>query len=584
MNQTVQSGYKLPTYDFVLPKELKTDSDQSQSTHYPVIIVGAGLAGLTAAADLASKGIQVLLVDEDDTVGVRGASSRGICYAQKSLEIFERLGTYQRIQEKGIQWSVGKTLAGNDVVYSFDLAKQISHNASKQPPFINLQQFYIEWFLVDLLNELEQVDLRWKTTLTSVSQDDSGVQITLACPAGHYSVSTDWLIDATGIRSPIREHFELRTNPAVGEDRWCISDVRFKHKPPIERWTWVEAPFNENRAVWQHLMGDDVWRLDYQMAPDADPSLISSPEVVSERLRAQFGPEIDFELVWVGPYGYRSHVLEQMRLKRILFLGDSAHVMSPFGARGGNSAIQDADNLGWKLALVLKGLLPPSYLDSYHSERHFAAEQNVAITNRTMRFLTPITAMEKVFRKAVIELAKRYEFAQALVNTGRLSTPTEYGHPFSQKPKKQLLDNQAVPHSDDSIDLITGLSVANCVMSSPSKPAKDLVELMRSEGGKICLLCVDSKAFDLAAGLAKRFPAFVAKYVELADMQNKDTKLVIQTWRDSTGFLAGKLNLQLGHVGLLRPDLHSQGTVKVDQLSSYLERTFNLSALETTGL
>jgi 3-(3-hydroxy-phenyl)propionate hydroxylase len=583
MTQQVQSGYTLPSYSFVVPKELEANSNKERRARYPVVIVGAGLAGLTAAADLASKGIHVLLLDEDDTVGVRGASSRGICYAQKSLEIFERLGTYPRIQEKGIQWSVGKTLAGNDVVYSFDLAKQNSHNASTQPPFINLQQFYIEWFLVDLLREFEQVDLRWKSTLTAVSQDGNGVEITVSCPAGEYTVQTDWLIDATGIRSPIREHFGLKTNPAVGEDRWCISDVRFKHKPPIERWTWVEAPFNENRAVWQHLMGDDVWRLDYQMAPDADPVLISSPEVVSERLRAQFGPDVEFELVWVGPYGYRSHVLEQMRLQRVLFLGDSAHVMSPFGARGGNSAIQDADNLGWKLALVLKGLLPVSYLDTYHAERHFAAEQNVAITNRTMRFLTPQTPMEKVFRKAVIDLAKQFEFAQALVNTGRLSTPTEYGHPFSQKPAAHEI-NTPTESPDDSIDPRAGLSIANCVMSNPSNDASHLIDVMRCEGGKICLLCVDLDSFARATEFAIRYPAFVAKYVVSVSTQHEATEVAASTWTDSTGYLTAKLNLVSGRVGILRPDLHSQGTIAVKRLPDYLEQIFSLSLLKMTSV
>jgi 3-(3-hydroxy-phenyl)propionate hydroxylase len=583
MTQQVQSGYTLPSYSFVVPKELETSSNKDGRSHYPVVIVGAGLAGLTAAADLASKGIQVLLLDEDDTVGVRGASSRGICYAQKSLEIFERLGTYRRIQEKGIQWSVGKTLAGNDIVYSFDLAKQNSHNASTQPPFINLQQFYIEWFLVDLLREFEHVDLRWKSTLTAVSQDGEGVEITVSCPAGEYTLHTDWLIDATGIRSPIRDHFGLKTNPAVGEDRWCISDVRFKHKPPIERWTWVEAPFNENRAVWQHLMGDDVWRLDYQMAPDADPALISSPEVVSERLRAQFGPEVEFDLVWVGPYGYRSHVLEQMRLQRILFLGDSAHVMSPFGARGGNSAIQDADNLGWKLALVLKEMLPASYLDTYHAERHFAAEQNVAITNRTMRFLTPQTPMEKVFRKAVIDLAKQFEFAQALVNTGRLSTPTEYGHPFSQKPAAPEINTPAKSR-EDSTDPRAGLSIANCVMSNIGDDATHLIDVMRTEGGKICLLCVDLDSFECATEFAIRYPAFVAKFVVPASTQNEAAGLPSDTWTDSTGYLATKLNLTAGRVGILRPDLHSQGTVAVKQLADYLERIFSLSSLKSASV
>ncbi len=593
MSQSVQSGYELPTYAFVTPPELLSNSEPESTklrrTTYPVVVVGAGLAGLTMAADLALKGIAVVVIDEDDTVGVRGASSRGICYAQKSLEIFERLGTFSKIEQKGIQWSVGKTLAGCDVIYEFDLAKQNSHNASTQPAFINLQQFYIEWFLVDRLKQMANVDLRWKSTVTAVAQNDEQVTLQITCPAGVYSIKTDWLIDATGIRSPIREHFGLKTNPAFGEDRWCISDVRFKHKPPIERWTWVEAPFNENRAVWQHLMGDDVWRLDYQMAPDADPELISSPAVVTDRLKAQFGPDIDFDLVWVGPYGYRSHVLEQMRLNRIFFLGDSAHVMSPFGARGGNSAIQDADNLAWKLALAIKGHLPAIYLDSYHDERHFAAEQNVAITNRTMRFLTPATPMQKVFRTAVIDLAKRYEFARSLVNTGRLSTPTEYGHPFSQRSSLPV-SNQPTPAKPQPLVSTEGLSIANCAMSvqrinaqpngSPfdgERPNTHLVDLMNAEEGKIALLCLSVDSFKQATKIVSAWSAFVVKLIVPTGFSANNGLSADSIWTDCTGYLSAKMNLTSASVGILRPDLHSAGTVASDQLQDRLATIYNLA-------
>ena len=123
-------------------------------------------------------------------------------------------------------------------------------------------------------------------------------------------------------------------------------------------------------------MGDDVWRIDYQMAPDSDPAEVSREEVVRERLTRQFGPT-PIEIVWVGPYAYRSECVDCMRHGRVFFMGDSAKVVSPFGARGGNTGIADADNLAWKLAAVLKGRATPALLDSYHEERHEAAQQNV---------------------------------------------------------------------------------------------------------------------------------------------------------------------------------------------------------------
>jgi 3-(3-hydroxy-phenyl)propionate hydroxylase len=236
----------------------------------------------------------------------------------------------------------------------------------------------------------------------------------------------DYVIDATGSHSPFRGWTGATFTAKKGDDRWCIADVRFTKHPPAERHTWVEAPFNENRAVWQHLMGDDVWRIDYQMPPNADPEEVSREDVVRERLARQFGAECEIQLVWVGPYAYRSECIDHMRHGRVFFMGDAAKVVSPFGARGGNTGIADADNLAWKLAAVMKGRAAPALLDSYHEERHEAACQNVLVTNRTTRFLRPAGAAEKLFRDAALGLARQYPFARQLVNTGRMAIANPY--------------------------------------------------------------------------------------------------------------------------------------------------------------
>ncbi|MBS0317762.1 MAG: FAD-dependent monooxygenase, partial [Proteobacteria bacterium] len=340
--------YELPHWPFVAPPELTSGKTQ----RYPVVIAGAGLCGLTLACDLATRGIRSVMLDDDDTIGVRGASSRGICYAQKSLEIFDRLGIFERIQDKGITWNIGRTLSGSDEVYSFDLA---TDSCSEQPPFINIQQFYIEWFLVERIQALGLTELRWKNAIQHVQPQDDHVRIQVQTPQGEYALEASYLIDATGAASPIRTQLGLDAHTSLGEDRWCITDVRFVKPLPKERWTWTDAPFNDGRSVWQHLMGDGVWRIDYQMGADADPQAVSQPEVAARRLREQLGPDVDFEFVWIGPYQYRDHLLDEFRHGRIFFAGDAAHVVSPFGARGGNTGIQDANNLGWKLALVLNG-------------------------------------------------------------------------------------------------------------------------------------------------------------------------------------------------------------------------------------
>ena len=230
-------AYELPSWPFVPPPELAS----GQVVRHPLVIVGAGPSGLTLACDLAQRGVRAVLLDEDDTVGVRGASSRGICYAQKSLEIFERLGIFERIAAKGITWSFGRTFSGEEEVYNFNLQ---AASVSRQPPFINLQQFYIEWFLVERILELGLTDLRWKSRVTRVEPLADGVRLEVETPAGRYTIEADRLIDATGANSAIRTGLGIEAHASRSTDRWCISDVRFRKPLPTERWTWVDAPFN----------------------------------------------------------------------------------------------------------------------------------------------------------------------------------------------------------------------------------------------------------------------------------------------------------------------------------------------------
>ena len=564
------TGYQLPAYPFRLPPELGGEQAfaappkaAGAAAAYPLIIVGGGLAGLAAACDCAVRGIPAIVLDEDDTIGVRGASSRGICYAQRTLEILKRLGVYERVREKGIQWFVGRTLAGEDEVYSFNLATQPTHSYSSQPAFINIQQFYIEWYLVDRIQELGVVDLRWQSRVTGIRLVDGGAELTVQTPAGEYLVQGRHVMDATGIRSPLRDLLGLATRAEVGVDRWCISDVRFRHKPQIERWTWIEAPFNENRAVWQHLMADDVWRLDYQMDPDADPEAVSRPEVVAERLRAQFGDNVDYELVWVGPYGYRSHVMPRFREGPVFFVGDCAHGMSPFGARGGNSGIQDADNLIWKLDWVMRGWADKAILDTYDSERREGAEHNVLVTNRTARFLSPRTPAERMIRNAAIDLARRYSFGRTLINTGRMSVANTYT-------RSPLAEPSLVPRLPGGAPG-AGRPLQNVALQGHG----DLVSLVRTHEGR--LLAIASDQATAAAVDRQSLRAGAPVVFCISGEEGEEGEEGPQGWlriaavRSATCTLVQALDLRPGRILVVRPDLHSAGCVAPGALAELLD-------------
>ena len=554
---TSGAGYVLPEYDFVPPPELQGGA----MVRHPIVIVGGGITGLTLACSLARLGVRAVLIDEDNTVGVKGASSRGICYTQKSLEIFERLGIFERIAAKGTQWSVGRTFAGDDEVYSFDLRQQGNFHLSSQPPFINIQQFYIEAFLVDRIQQLGGVDLRWQNRLTGFEQNAECATLTVETPAGTYRIEAEHVIDATGSVSPLRKWLSVPFDSRRGDDRWCIADVRFTEHPPAERHTWIEAPFNENRAVWQHLMADDVWRIDYQMAPNADPAYVSREDVVRERLARQFGPEVGVEIVWVGPYAYRSECVHAMRHGRVFLMGDSAKVVSPFGARGGNTGVADADNLAWKLAAVLCGKADAALLQSYHDERLEAAQQNVCVTNRTARFLRPADGAERLFRHAAIGLAKQYPFARSLINTGRMAV----ANPYSQSgactyaagsPAGQSVQNVSFAWADGSAGRV------NDLLNWAQGDLLVLVfgELVPAALQRLRRLCLDAPVRSVQV-LGARGAAQATEHV-----------------RDPQGHLQGACQVDGNAWALVRPDgyLAATGNTINARLVTAIERSLGL--------
>ncbi|HSV83827.1 MAG TPA: FAD-dependent oxidoreductase [Ramlibacter sp.] len=529
------SGYDLPEYPFQAPPELAAGS----ASHHPIVIVGGGITGLTAACALAQYGIPAVLLDEDNTVGVKGASSRGICYAQKSLEIFERLGIYERIAAKGIQWSVGRTFAGKDEVYSFDLRQQSAYNLSSQPPFINIQQFYIEGYLVERIYELGNVELRWKNRVTGFEQNNECATLTVETPAGKYQLRADYVIDASGSHSPFRQWVGASVTARQGDDRWCIADVRFQKHPPVERHTWIEAPFNDNRAVWQHLMGDNVWRIDYQMPPDADLAEVSREDVVRERLTRQFGDDAGIEIVWVGPYAYRSECVDRMRHGRVFFMGDAAKVVNPFGARGGNTGIADAENLAWKLAAIMKGRASPELLESYHEERHEAARQNVLVTDRTARFLRPATPVEKTFRHAALSLARQHVFARQFVNTGRMAVANPYTH-------------------SSACDETGGQSVQNVALAWPDGSRGEVNDLLRWADGRLLVLIFGTASPTALERLSSLCETAPLRAVQV--LGPDEPPGAMEYVRDPKGHLQGACHV-FGHAwALIRPDSYVAAT------------------------
>lgn len=405
--------YQYQRFEYKTPPELSGEVGARRK----IVIVGAGPVGLAAAIDCALHGIECVVLDDNDVVSL---GSRAICWSKRTLEIMDRLGIGERMVEKGVTWKVGRLFHRDREVWNFDLLPEPGH---KMPAFINLQQYYVEQYLVERAAEFPGlIDLRWKNRVTGVAPTDDGVRVSVETPDGSYEIEADWLIACDGARSPVRAMMGLDFAGRVFEERFLIADVEMKADFPPERWFWFEPPFHKGQSALLHKQPDDIYRIDLQFGWDADPEVEKRPENVIPRIEAIVGHR-DFTLDWVSVYTFQCRRLDRFVHGRVVFAGDSAHIVSPFGARGGNGGIQDVDNLVWKLAMVVKSEAPESLIATYDEERMHGADENILNSARATGFMTPKSEMERIFRDAVLDLAGDHEFARRLVNSGRLSRP-----------------------------------------------------------------------------------------------------------------------------------------------------------------
>ncbi|PSL22313.1 FAD-dependent oxidoreductase [Shimia abyssi] len=516
--------FETPLY----PYTRSPDQDAATPVRRKVVIIGAGPVGLAAAIDLAQQGIEAVILDENDKVSF---GSRAICFAKRPLEILDRLGCGDPFVDKGVQWNVGKVFFDDRQVYDFNLLPEDGH---KRPAFINLQQYYFEEYLVRRVFELQAegapIEIRGRNKVEAIGTHPDHVALEVDTPEGAYTLEADWLIACDGANSPTRRMLGLDFVGRVFEDNFLIADVIMEADFPTERWFWFDPPFNKGQSALLHKQPDNVWRIDLQLGWDIDKEREKRPENVIPRLREMLGNEVEFELEWVSIYTFQCRRMEDFRHGRVLFAGDAAHQVSPFGARGANSGLQDTDNLAWKLKLVLDGTAPETLLDSYNQERIYGADENILNSSRSTDFITPKSEMSRTLRDAVLDLSEHYEFARPLVNSGRLSVPCTYDgsslnsadaldgpertRPGSSCPDATLGDGYLLDQLGDRFVLLTidadapdsfnedGIEVTRLALSVKDDPTLDLKRRYLGEAdGAVYLIRPDQH-------VAARRPAF----------------------------------------------------------------------------
>ncbi|KGS00694.1 MULTISPECIES: FAD-dependent monooxygenase [Burkholderia] len=546
-----------PRFSYRRPVEL----DRDATARVPVVIVGAGLIGLALACDLAQRGVASVVLEARDAP-IDG--SRAIVFAQRSLEILARMQLGPQLLERGVNWKVGRLYHQAREVFSFDFQPEPGF---AWPAFINVQQSYIEEWLAQACAQSGLVELRALHRVTDVESRADGATVAIETPDGEYRVDCDWLIACDGARSTVRKVLDL---PFVGEmfpDRFLIVDVEM-HDAELraERRFWFDPPFHPNRSVLLHKQPDNLWRVDFQLGVDADPALERQPERVERRLRAMFGQRAAFRIDWVSVYTFRCRRLERFVQSRVVFAGDSAHEVSPFGGRGGNGGLQDVDNLGWRLAAIVRHGASPSLIDSYNEERVFAADENILNSTRSARFISPESPAVDTLRRAALALARTTTFGRALVNSGRLSRPsvlTDVG---------QFAGASALPGV---------LKPGSPAIDAPVKRAGEPDWLLAHLGGAGYTLLVygepDDAALDALGAAPSAHPLDVVVVSPVRHAHEPSGRIVL--W-DHEGFVALRYGLACGNVLLLRPDQHVLGSfARVDspELRAALQRTVGVS-------
>jgi 3-(3-hydroxy-phenyl)propionate hydroxylase len=527
--------FDYPKYEFKRAPEL-----DGRTTTHPVVIAGAGPVGLTASLELARRGISSVVLDSKDTLN---DGSRAICISRYSFESLQQLGLSEVFLDKSLGWIHGRCYYRNKVIYRLEMP----HSGDERfLPMYNIQQQYIEQYLVDKIAEYpDLVDMRWQSKVVGVDSSPGGVALTVQTPEGEYQLQSEYLLAADGGKSSIRKDLGLRMNGDNLPGTYVIADIRMDHDFPTERRSFFESEANPSATILIHKQPDNIWRVDWQILDHEDPG--QAIEEVNIRVRVQaildmIGHDGSWELEWWSIYAANTLCLNNYKHERVLFIGDSAHIVPIFGVRGLNNGFADAINAAWKLAYVLRGEADKKLLESYTPERRGATLDVFRSAGKSSRFMTPPSRGFQLVRKAVLELSLSQEFTRKFADPRQVQPYT-----YSESPITSFRDRDA----DFLIGPEAGSPAVNCRIG-PDDYLLDHLGL----GFTALYFCEQQQVPQLVIDLFDELKELDQSFMSLVISRASLVRTVPNGIVDSLGTLFDNYAAGEHTLYLLRPDRH----------------------------
>lgn len=496
---------------------------------------------MTTALLLAHHGVATSIFEakpERDPIG-----SKALCMQRDVLDVLERVGCGQVLVDKGVTWQVGRTYYRDKELFEITF-----HDAglSAFPPFVNTGQDVTEYHLERAVEAEPLAQLHYSSPVVAINEADNGVHVT--SEGGAEPMRFDYVIGADGSRSTTRKLLDLEFPGRSFTDQFLICDIRAELPFENERRFFFDPEWNPDRQVLIHPQAESVWRIDWQVPPDYDLEQDQESGGLDGRIRKIVGDQ-HYEIVWMSVYRFHERIASAFRVGRSFVAGDAAHIVSPFGARGLNSGVQDADNIAWKIGFVLNGWATDSLLDTYAIERRAAAEENLRVAGATMEFLVPQSDAGWETRRRTLELAVGNPKAREMVDSGRLAEPYWYTESplttIDSHDPKVMYTAPGTPRP-----VVPGVLCPDAPCSTPGQSA---VTRIRELFGTGFVVLVFGPASAAVAAAEKATGAPVTGY---------DLTIV-----EPAGLMASALGLAHGAAALIRPDGHIAALDLMDSAS-----------------